>query len=56
MALTNKQINKLEDGREYRGMTMSVRALEEEPDAMMVEGYATTFNQPIPCTRADITK
>lgn len=46
MALTNKQINKLEDGREYRGMTMSVRALEEEPDAMTVEGYATTFNQP----------
>lgn len=33
--------------REYRSMTMAVRAASpSKPDAMIVEGYATTFNQP----------
>lgn len=35
---------KLDQGREFRDMQM--RALEEESDQMVVEGYATTFNQP----------
>lgn len=36
---------KLEAGREYRAMTMTVRAASNENE-MIVEGYATTFNQP----------
>ena len=32
-------------GREYRSMTMSV-ASNEDDGSMVVEGYATTFNQP----------
>ena len=43
MELNDKQLRKLSDGREYRAMTM--RALGDS-DAMIVEGYATTFNQP----------
>ncbi|EFB76065.1 HK97 family phage prohead protease [Subdoligranulum variabile] len=43
MELNNKQLRRLNDGREYRAMTM--RALGDS-DAMIVEGYATTFNQP----------
>lgn len=43
MELNNKQLRRLSDGREYRAMTM--RALGDS-DAMIVEGYATTFNQP----------
>ena len=43
--LTEKQLNKLANGREYRSMTMSVRS-EGEGEKMIVEGYATTFNQP----------
>ena len=43
--LTDKQLSRLEDGREYRAMTMTVRSADEEGD-MVVEGYATTFNQP----------
>lgn len=35
---------KLEQGREFRDMQM--RALEDDQDQMVVEGYATTFNQP----------
>ena len=36
---------KLADGREFRDM--EVRALEnEDPNEMIVEGYASTFNQP----------
>lgn len=36
---------KLEQGREFRDM--EIRALEDEQsDEMIVEGYATTFNQP----------
>ena len=44
-----KLLKKLSDGREYRAMHLEVR---EDPTAddsgrqMMVEGYATTFNQP----------
>lgn len=41
--LTQKQKNKLESGREYRTMTMSVRMAEEEQ--YVVEGYATVFNE-----------
>lgn len=44
--LTDKQLNRLEDGREYRSMIMSVRAAGEDTGEMIVEGYATTFNQP----------
>ena len=43
--LTDKQLSRLEDGREYRAMTMTVRSADEEGN-MVVEGYATTFNQP----------
>lgn len=43
MNLNDKQLRSLADGREYRAMTM--RALGDS-DAMVVEGYATTFNQP----------
>lgn len=43
MELNDKQLRKLSDGREYRAMSM--RALGDS-DAMIVEGYATTFNQP----------
>lgn len=43
--LSDKQLNRLEDGREYRSMVMGVR-VGEEGDQMIVEGYAATFNQP----------
>lgn len=37
----------VKEEREYRSMTMAVRAANASgPDAMIVEGYATTFNQP----------
>lgn len=41
----NKVLRKIEDGREYRKMSVEVRAVEGG-DTMMVTGYATTFNQP----------
>lgn len=45
--LTDKQLRRLADGREYRTMTMEVRAAESTDESkMIVEGYATTFNQP----------
>lgn len=44
--LSNRQLNRLENGREYRAMTMTVRAAGEGDESMIVEGYATTFNQP----------
>ena len=44
MSLNDKQLAKLQDGREYRSMIMEIRAAEN--DEMIVEGYATTFNQP----------
>lgn len=46
MELNDKQLGKMEDGREYRAMTMTVRAAKDNEDEMIVEGYATTFNQP----------
>lgn len=45
MELNNKQLVRLSDGREYRAMTMSVREAGNDSE-MIVEGYATTFNQP----------
>ena len=42
--LSERQQQKLAQGREYR-MTMSVRAAQEAQDeSYIVEGYATTFN------------
>lgn len=41
----DKILRKIEDGREYRKMSVEVRAVEGG-DTMMVTGYATTFNQP----------
>lgn len=41
----DKILRKIEDGREYRKMSVEVRAVEDG-DAMTVTGYATTFNQP----------
>lgn len=43
--LTDHQLRRMDDGREYRSMVMTVRALDDSQD-MVVEGYATTFNQP----------
>ncbi len=48
MELNDKQIKRMENGREYRSMTLSVRASEGDEQKMIVEGYATTFNQPYP--------
>ncbi len=42
--ISELQLRKLLDGREYRGMT--VTALPQEGDSFTVEGYAATFNQP----------
>lgn len=47
--MPNKEISellerKLAQGREFRDM--EVRTLEDENDEMVVEGYATTFDQP----------
>lgn len=44
MEINEKLLNKLDNGREYRSMTMEVRAAED--GEMVVEGYATTFNEP----------
>lgn len=46
MELNDKQLNKLENGREYRAMVMEVRAVDGNEESMIVEGYATTFSQP----------
>ena len=46
MAIPDKLLRKIENGREYRTMTMSVRAAGDDDGEMIVEGYATTFNQP----------
>lgn len=37
---------KLENGREYRKMTMEVRSVDNDTDKYYVEGYATTFDEP----------
>ena len=44
--MDQKILDRIENGREYRSMTMEIRAGEENDGKMMVEGYATTFNQP----------
>lgn len=45
MGLSELQKMKLEQGREYRmTMPVAVRALPNENEGMIVEGYATTFN------------
>lgn len=46
MELTDKQLKKLNNGREYRSMIIQVRNANEENGELIVEGYATTFNQP----------
>lgn len=43
MELSELQQVRLSQGREYR-MTMAVRAAQGDGEAMIVEGYATTFN------------
>ena len=43
--LTDKQLKRMENGREYRVMTMEIRNGENDETSMIVEGYATTFNQ-----------
>ena len=44
--MDKKILEKIENGREYRSMTMEIRAGEENENKMLVEGYATTFNYP----------
>ncbi len=44
--VTDQQLRRMDDGREYRSMVMTVRAAEDNGESMIVEGYATTFNQP----------
>ncbi len=46
MEMSDKQRSRLENGREYRSMSLSVRAQTDKPGEMIVEGYATTFDQP----------
>lgn len=46
MPLSDLQRSRLEQGREYRHVVMTARALPQDDDRMIVEGYATTFNQP----------
>ena len=41
--MTEKVMKKIEDGREYRKMSMEARTDNEE---YIVEGYATTFDEP----------
>ena len=36
----------IKSNREYRNMTMEIRELEDQPDAMVVRGYASTFDEP----------
>ena len=43
--MTEKMQKKLDNGREYRSMTMAVRAAQDD-SKLMVEGYATTFGEP----------
>lgn len=41
--MDEKILKKIENGREYRSMVIEIR---EDPDEKIVEGYATTFEQP----------
>ena len=43
--VTDQQLRRMDDGREYRSMVMTIRALDDSQD-MVVEGYATTFDDP----------
>lgn len=43
--VTDQQLRRMDDGREYRSMVVTARALDDSQD-MVVEGYATTFSQP----------
>ena len=43
--MNEKVLKKIEDGREYRSMTLEVRQVEDDSEKL-VEGYATTFNEP----------
>lgn len=45
MELNDKLLARLSDGREYRAMRMTARDADEG-GGMIVDGYATTFNQP----------
>lgn len=53
MELNELQQMRLEQGREYRHVTMAVRSVENEEGRFVVEGYATTFNQPYELYRYD---
>ena len=44
MELTETMKRKLENGREYR--TLKLEVIEEDESEKIVEGYATTFNEP----------
>ena len=44
--LTDRELDRLKSGREYRAMTMTARAAGDESEERIVDGYATTFNQP----------
>lgn len=46
MPLSELQQSKLDQGREYRYVSMAVRAQTQDSERLTVEGYATTFNQP----------
>lgn len=43
--ISDLQLKRLADGREYRSLSMQIRSAGEDSQ-MIVEGYATTFNQP----------
>ncbi len=44
MEQNKKNMEKMEAGREYRAMQMEIR--ESDEGKLLVEGYATTFNEP----------
>lgn len=46
MPLSELQQSKLDQGREYRYVSMAVRAQTQDSERLTAEGYATTFNQP----------
>ena len=44
--MSSKVQNKIDNGREYRNFVIPFEIRAAENDEMIVEGYATTFNQP----------
>lgn len=44
MEQNKKNMEKIEAGREYRAMQMEIQ--ESDEGKLLVEGYATTFNEP----------